>query len=71
MPRSQPIQCAAQLLRSIVPVRRHASTLTPAANVLPDKLTTRRKTFADMPAARRLPLVGTKLDFLLAGAGKK
>lgn len=29
------------------------------------------KSFAHIPAARRLPLVGTKLDFVLAGAGKK
>lgn len=29
------------------------------------------KTFADIPSGRRWPLVGTKLAFLLAGAGKK
>lgn len=27
--------------------------------------------FKDIPAARRLPFIGTKLDFLLAGSGRK
>lgn len=30
-----------------------------------------RRRYLDIPAARKLPVVGTKLDFLMAGAGKK
>lgn len=30
-----------------------------------------RLKFHDIPAARRLPFIGTKLDYLLAGSGRK
>lgn len=45
------------------------------ASIIADKVASadnrHRHSFLDIPAPRKLPLLGTKLDFLMAGAGKK
>lgn len=62
-----------QVFRSIAAACRNTSTsvVTDRKDKLNAESVTKRKKFADIPTARRLPLIGTKLDFVLAGAGKK